>query len=275
MKILFPENITADNSERYNFSIRFCAGSLAFSGYISGERRSFFYETVPLDLSISYIDALKNIFFENECMKYVYKSLNVICTTEKYTIVPDDVYVEKNRRELFSLCISPSGNHKIASQHVEELNCMILFEVEREVYEFLVRSYVNVNFLHLLSPLLKIWQKASLEAYSRHVYVNVREGIADILCFEHGNLVFANSFRYEMESDLLYYVVYVFKQTGFSQLEDELFFCGEAAVCMSAVKSLNTYFERITLLHGAMEKYVAPVDQEVPFDIVKLTECEL
>jgi hypothetical protein len=275
MKILFPENITDYNSEKYNFSIRLCAGDLAFSGYIPDERCSFFYETAPLDLSISYIDALKNIFFENECMKYVYKSLNIICATEKYTIVPEDVYIKKHRKELFSLCLNPSENHKIMSQHIEEQNCIILFEIESEVYEFLVRSYVNVNFQHLLSPLLKVWQKASLEAYSKHVYVNVWKGVADILCFEHGNLVFANSFRYEKNTELLYFVVYVFKQIGFSQIEDELFLCGETEVCTSVIKVLKTYFEHITLLPGKMEKYESPVDQEIPFDIIKLTECGL
>lgn len=274
MKINFPINLTAEQSERYNLSIRIGDGGLAFAGYISGDVHTFFYETASLDADISYIDALKNIFFENECMKYVYKSLNVIYVTEKYTIVPDDVYIEKSKDELFSFCVIPTEKCKIMSQRIENQNFVILYELDSEAYEFLVRSFVNVNFAHALSPLLTVWQQSSLEAYPKHVYVNVRQGIVDIVGFEQGNLLFANSFPYEKENDLLYFVMYVSKQLGINQLEDELFFCGETSVCLSVIKVLKTYFEHITLLSTKNETLAMSV-QRAPFDVIKLMECGL
>jgi hypothetical protein len=275
MKIQFPECITAENSEKYNLTIRLWAGGFAFSGFIPDEEGSFFYETASLDLNISYIDSLKNIFFENECMKYMYKSLNVMCVTDKYTIVPGDVYLEKGKEELLSFCTSPTENCKIISQGIENKNYIILFELDSEVYEFLVRSFVNVNFAHFLSPMLKVWQENNLETFPKHIYVNVQKGIIDIVCFEHGDLIFSNSFRCEKDNDLLYFVIYVFKQLGFNQLEDNLFFCGETFVCNSVIDVLKTYFEHITLLSKKMKKYKIPVDQDIPYDIIKLTECGL
>jgi hypothetical protein len=276
MKIRFQENITAENSERYNLSVRLWGEGFAFSGYIPGDKSSFFYyETTSFDVNISYKEKLKNVFFENEWMKYVYKSVNIVCVTEKYVIVPEEVYVKKGKEELFSFCLSTAENHKVISEYIEDNNFTILFELDSKIYEFLVRSFVNVNFVHFLSPLLKVWQKSSLDVYPKHIYVYVREKTVDIVSFEHGNLIFANTFPYEKENDLLYFVTYVSKQLKFEQLEDKLFFCGKTAVCDSVIKVLSTYFEYITLLPEKVGKYIMPVDQAIPDDIMTLTECGL
>jgi hypothetical protein len=255
--------------------MRLSIGGLAFSGFIRNEKDSFFYETAPLDLNISYIDALKNVFFENECMKYVYKSFHVVCVTEKYTIVPEDVYQEKGKEELFSFCSSPAENHKIVSQRIENQNYVILFDLDHEVYEFLVRSFVNMNFMHVLSPMLKAWQKNSLGVHPKQVYVYVQKEIIDIVSFEHGDLLFVNSFRCEKDNDILYFVTYVCKQIGFNQSADELFLCGETFVCEMIIKDLKIYFEHIALLPEKSEKYEMPIDQDIPFDIITWMSCGL
>ncbi|MDR2385821.1 MAG: DUF3822 family protein [Tannerella sp.] len=275
MKILFPSDITAENSERYDLFLRLWKGGFSFSGFISGEKDSFFHKTVFPDSNVSYMDFLKNVFFENECMKYSCKSLNVVCVTEKYTMVPEDVYMEKSKEELLSFCTGTSENHKTMSQHIKNQNYIILYELDSKIYEFLVRSFISANFIHFLSPMLDVWHQNSLTAYPKHIYVNIRKEVIDIAGFEHGDLIFVNSFRYENENDLLYFAVYVLKQIGFNQLEDELFLCGETSVCKSVIKVLKTYFEHITLLSKKMEKYGIPLDEEVPYDIITLTKCGL
>jgi hypothetical protein len=274
MKILFPDNITAENSERYNLCIRLWTDGFSLSGFIPGEKNSFFHETAPLQLKISHIDALKKIFFENDYMKFIYRSLTVVCVAKKYTLVPEEIYREQGKKKLLSFCFGSKEGGKVISQPIENQNYVILFEMESEVYEFLVRSYVNVNFIHALSPMLKVWRKNSLEAYPKQVYVNVRKDVIDIVSFEHGDLLFANSFPCEKNHGILYFVTYACKQIKFNQLEDELFFCGETSACRSAINILTIYFEHITLLPKP-EKYEIPVDRDVPFDILTLTECGL
>jgi hypothetical protein len=276
MNVQFHDSITAENSERYHLLIRLWGEGIAFSGYIPDDGDSFFYyETASPDAGISYKDWLKNIFFENEWMKYVYKSVNIVCVTEKYVIVPEDVYVKKGREELFSFCLDTTENHKIISRPIENNNSTILFELDSNIYEFLVRSFVNVNFVHYLSPLMEVWQQSSLDGYPKHLYVYVGKRTVDIAGFEHGNLLFANFFPYEKENDILYFVTRVSKQLNFDQLEDKLFFYGETAACDPLIKILRTYFECITLQQEKAGKYVMPADRAVPDEIITLTECGL
>ncbi|MDR2144829.1 MAG: DUF3822 family protein [Tannerella sp.] len=274
MKIRVPDALTANISEKYNVSIRLNDNSFTFTGYVPGERDSFFRETVPLDKNKSLADSLKDIYFDNECLKYVFKSLNIICVTERYTVIPEDVYSERDKEKLFSLCFTPKENGKIITEDIDNNSFISIFEFDTEAYEFLMRSFINATFRHALSPTLKLWQKNSLATYPKQVYMNVYQGVIDVVCFEHGELLFANSFPYERENDILYFVTYVCKQLNINQLEDELYFCGEISVCRSVMNVLDAYFERINLFTKKMEKYQSPVDEEVPLDIIILTECE-
>ena len=275
MKIHVPDTLTAEISEKYNLSIRLKDKNLVLSGYIPEEKDSFFWESASLDENKPLAESLKDVFFDNEYLKYTFNKLIIICVTEKYTIIPEDVYSEKDKEKLFALCFTPKENSKIIRQNIDNQNIILIFEFDTDAYEFLMRSFVNANFVHVLSPMLKLWQKNSMTTFPKQVYVYVQQGVSDIICFEHGDLLFANSFRYEKENDILYFVIYVCKQLNINQLEDELFFCGKISVCKSVMKVLSAYFEHITLLTKEMEKYTVPVKQEIPVEAIILTECGL
>jgi hypothetical protein len=275
MKIQIPDTLKEDNSKGYNVSIRLNNSVFTFTGYVPDDRESFFMETVRVGAGMSYIELLKEIFFDNECFRYAYNKFNMICVTDKCTIVPENVYDVKNKDKLFSFCFDAGNHSKILAQPLKEQNAVLLYEFDTEAYEFAIRSFVDVNFTYYLYPLLTEWKKNSLNAYPKQIHTVIQHGTMNVVAYEHGELLFFNSFPYEKENDILYFITYICKQLKVNQLEDELFFYGDSSACKSVIKVLLTYFENITLVSKKMEKYKVALDLSVPMDIITLTECGL
>ena len=258
MTIRVPDTLTADNSEKYEVSIRLWPGGLSFSGYIPFEKDSFFTETVLFDSGMPTVQSLKDVFFDNQCFTYLFRSLNVICASGKYTLVPENVFSEKDKSQLFSFCHQQDNAGRILYQQLDSLQLYLLYSIDNDVYEFLMRSLVNPKFVYFFSSMLLSWQKVSLASYPKQIYVFIHDGLLDIACFERGELLLVNSFDYEKENDIVYYIMYACKQIGINQLEDSVFFYGEMEICHSVL--------------SIIKKYISQVDY-LPFEIKDNMDC--
>ena len=275
MTIRVPDTLTADNSEKYEVSIRLWPGGLSFSGYIPHEKESFFSEKILFDSDVPISLSLKNIFFDNQCFTYLYRSFYVICATEKYTLAPENVFSEKEKSLLFSLCHQQDETGKILVQQLSNLQSFLLFSVDNEVYEFLMRSILNPEFIHSLSPLLLSWQKNSLTFFPKQVHAFIHNNLMDIACFDHGELLFVNSFNCENENDIVYYIMYTCRQLEINQLEDSIHFHGDEAKCLSTLSVIKKYIRQADYSPSQMKNYTVEAEKDVYMDVLALTECAL
>lgn len=275
MILRVPDVLNATNSEKYNVSIRLWPDGLSFSGYILSEEDSFFTETVSLDPDVPLVQSLKEVFFQNACLSYVYNTLHVISVSGKYTLVPDSVFSETDKDLLFSYCFQVDKDSKVLVQPLTGFYSSLLFNMDNEAYEFMVRSFINPHFIHYLSPLLIDWRKKSLDRYPKQIYVVIQPAVLDIVCFEQGELLFVNSFGYEAENDIIYFIMYVCKQLSVDQLEDAVFFYGDKPICRKIMPVIKKYVEQVHLVTPKIRNYQVAVDQDLSMDIVTWVECGL
>ena len=215
------------------------------------------------------------MFFDNECLSYVYNSLHVVFVSGRYTIVPDSAFSEKDKELMFSYCYPLEDTTKVLVQPLKDLDSSLLFGVDNDVYEFLVRSLINPQFIHSVSPMLQAWLKDSQMLYAKQLHAVIHDNIMDIICFERGEMLFLNSFNYDTDNDIAYYIIYVCKQLSFNQLEDNLYLYSDVAGKKSLMPMLKTYIEHAEFVTPKIKSYRAAADQEMYIDIATLTECGL
>ena len=272
---MIPDKLSADFSENYKVSIRLMPDGLSFSGYIPAEKDSFFMETFLYKPDIPVADSLQSVFFTNPCFSYPYQSCYVVDTIAKYTMVADPVFVEKEKERLFFFCHPKDKSLKVLVQPIKVLSASILFGVDKEIYAFLLRSLVNPQFIHSLSPLIIAWINKSRLVFPKLMHVVVHENTIDVLCVEHGELLFVNSYSYENFNDVIYYIMYICKQTGFNQLEDHLTISGKKTICLSVLSVINKYVKKTDYLHPQLNNYQVDEGQNLTLDMIALLECGL
>lgn len=269
------DQLTIDNSGKYKMSIRLRSGGLSFSGYNPSASESFFYENIEFDRAKPYMTSLKECFFDREFLTWQYKQIHVITVSSQYTLVPEDVFQEKQKNELLSFAFS-APQSRCLNNELKEIAAELVFDMDEEVYEFCSRSLLNPRFIHHMTPLLSLWKKQSCARQARQLYVVLSPKKMDVACYDQGNLLFANSFSFDRPDDILYYILYVWKQTGMDQQKDQLRLFGEVSLRSEVVGKLRNYLQFIDPLEIPSEAYLMGTEAvQAPLDLIALYVCEL
>ncbi|MDR0844290.1 MAG: DUF3822 family protein [Tannerella sp.] len=270
MTLRVPDTLTNDEAKKYVVSIRLWSDGLSFAGYIPSEKSGFFYGEIPFDQTKPSLSALQDIFFSNEFFTYDYKQIYVICTGRQYTLTPESIFVEKQKEQLMAFTFS-SPEDKILHEPMKEFASEMLFGIDREVYEFCSRTLIHPHFIHSMSPLLTQWRKQNFACFPKQLYIALHEDTMDAACFDRGALLFVNSFQCTDHTDILYYILYIWKQMGLDQMKDQLFLSAPPLVYRNLYETLQKYVERIEPLKPQWLN----AGEETPLDIIALFECEL
>lgn len=275
MPISIPDTLTVDNSEQYRMSIRLRSDGLSFSGYNPSVHESFFYRNTEFDRTKPYVASLKEFFFGHEFLSFMYKQVNVVCVSSQYTLVPEDIFLEKQKAELLSFAFSSPAD-KCLNNLLPGESSEIVFGIGEEIYEFCSRSLINPRFIHHMAPQLALWKQQSGASLPRRMSVVLHRKMMDVVCYEQGSLLFANSFLYEKADDILYYILYVWKQVGLDQEKDQLSICGVPVLQVQLTSTLRNYIHHISPAEIPSEAYLlGPEVVHAPLDLIALSICEL
>ncbi|RHU22083.1 MULTISPECIES: DUF3822 family protein [unclassified Parabacteroides] len=275
MAISIPDTLTADNSGKYIMSIRLRSDGLSFSGYSPSESESFFYRNIEFDRTKPYISSLKEFFFEHEFLTYSYKRTNLVYVSPQYTVVPEEVFTEKQKTDLLSFTFSAPENKCLHNPLAREA-AEVVFGMEEEVYEFCSRSLINPAFVHHITPQLVLWKQQSRALIPRQMYVVIHRKMMDVVCFAQGKLLFVNTFGYDKPDDILYYILYVWKQVGMDQEKDQLHIYGGVSLRNSMTTTLRNYIQYISPAEIPSDAYLLGAEVvQAPLDLIALSVCEL
>jgi hypothetical protein len=276
MTISIPDTFTIDNSEKYIMSIRLWSGGLSFSIYNPYEPKSYIFRDINFDRNIPYSTSLKELFFANKCLVWPCKRTYILSVTPRYTLIPGELYSEKQKNELLTFNFTSQEKHTL-SDSIGKENVKLVYDMEEEVYEFCSRSLTNPVFVNYLTPQLIVFQKQNLAEKFRHMFVVIHENIADISCFSKGNLSFANSFVFDQQNDnMLYYILYIWRQTGMDQLHDQLSLMWNNPLCSKLTQSLQEYLQHVKPIEIPSEAYLTGGEiLQAPVDLILLSVCGL
>ena len=269
MNLRVPDTLTTDNSGKYTVSIRLTPDGFSFAGVIPAEKDSLFYSETEIDRTKPYVQVIQDLFFTHPFLAYSYKRTYVVCTNRQFTLIPENVFVEKQKEQLMSFVFS-SLEAKTMYKKLDEMESIILYSIQPEVYDFFSRSLINPIFTHAISSQLVQWRNQSLIQYSKQLFVALHEETMDAACFYHETLLFVNSFQIDAAADILYYILYIWKQTGMDQQKDKLTLFANTQKHQTLKETLQTYLLQIEFI----QPFQLETDLVVPSDILALFQCE-
>lgn len=275
MAVSVPDKLTANNSEKYIMSIRLRSDGLSFSGYCPSENESFFYRDVEFDRTKDYVPSLKEFFFEHEFLAYPYKQTNVVFVSPRYTVIPSETFEERRQADLMKFVFSSTSDRSL-SNTLTRGGADVVFGMDEEVYGFCARSLINPAFVHHIAPQLSLWKQQSRGQVSRQMYVVVHRRMMDVACFVQGKLLFVNTFEHDTPDDILYYILYVWKQVGMDQEKDLLHIYGGASLRTCMTTMLQSYIQYTAPAELPVEAYLQGAEMvHAPLDLAALLVCGL
>ena len=246
MNLRVPDSLTASNSEKYRTSVRLWPGGLSFSGGIPSDETSFFYTETEIDIAQPYLHALRDLFRDHSFLSYPYASVRVVTSEPPCTWVPEVIYEDEAKERLYRFTFA-GAVEMVLAQPLKTLESVLLFGLRLDMYEFVTQTIPNVHWEHALASLLLRWHSRSLRVLNAGMYAVVYNRTMDVACFDRGTLRFMNRFEVENHDDIMYYILYAWKQLSLDQRNDTLTLSTVASTALDLKKKLQTYLRNIRL----------------------------
>lgn len=146
-----------------------------------------------------------------------------------------------------------------------------VFTINSDLHMVVTDNCPNVEVRNVMYP---VWQHLYSRYYQsgqrRKLFAYFHDKMVDVCQFEQGRVRFANSFDATHAHDALYYILFVWKQLGMNQEEDDLFVIGEIPHEKWLRGRLQTYLARLHDINPSADLNRSPLAEikDMPFDMM-------
>jgi hypothetical protein len=264
-----------DNKENRTLSIRISTDGFCFCDYIPSQPDSldyFFYATdkarsLAANLRMG-IEECPFIGKDEDC------AIKCIIETAEFTTIPFEFDNKEDYRRFYGHCFpNCNGNIEIVANRLNAQGFTIIFPVEKGLYDeicslgeatFYTPASILAGFVTHMPQNNGKYMLAYLQGrYS--LFISVKEGHVELM----------NIFGCDNGQDMLFYLLSMWKEQGFSQTDDTLYICGDRNVeeNMLAIGKFIRHKNRLNP-NGIFAQNRLNMTREVPFDLQTLILCE-
>lgn len=256
-------------------SIRISTDGFCFCSYIPSDPESVEYFQYQADDSISLAANLARAI--EECTftgNGEITGIKAIIETGEFTILPAEHDEKQEYTAYYRCCFPKSGEGtEIIANRLPAQSSTIIFPVEKEVHN-LLQKVGDVSYFTPPSILMGYISRAPFEE-KRYMLSYIHNERMLILSVNDGKIELANSFTASDNQDLLFYMLSIWKELGFSQTDDTLYLCGDKQVEeMQLVISRFIKNRKRVNPNGIFAPNLLNKIKGIPFDLQALILCE-
>ncbi|MBP5375001.1 MAG: DUF3822 family protein [Bacteroidaceae bacterium] len=267
----------ADNQiNNKSLSIRVCSNGLSFCIYAPGQEEPFEYKEWDVNHTISLAANLKAALMNEPMLKQQYQRTNVLITTPHFTTVPVAAFDREDIHAVYQFTFPKDKPQHVSYNVLRRSGIAIVFGLERSIYQLLLDDFPRARFYASVSTLIEFFSEKSLFGPGRKMYVYQHEKEITLYAFEQGRMLFVNTFDCTSVADMQYYILNVWKELGFDQVDDALFVVGDMEQRMVELSEKIKYFLQNVSVIDRREDFKDRLTQgntHIPYDLQTLLIC--
>jgi hypothetical protein len=194
-----------------------------------------------------YFDHLKSTGFSLQNWQRV----DIAIATHKITLAPASFFTPDNQAEIMAVVHQVQPDEEIITEPVFDLGPVIAMASPRYLTEKCKILFPGAVMHCATSVFVKGLLREHSKIISRQIFINVHHTYFEIVVIQGLRLIYLNSFRYTAASDVLYYVIFVLEQLGFSPSEEHLTVMGE-------ISENDTIFTQLKMYCGSLKTATRP-----------------
>ena len=144
----------------------------------------------------------------------------------------------------YNIAIKGYGDEDKYVTEIPLLDAVAIYPVNSDLKMVVDDNCSDVEISNYIIPVWQTLYKKYYKGTERNLFVYFLEGKMNICYFEHHRFRYFNSFDLTKVEDMMYYILYVWKQLGMNPSADILSLCGD--VPDTIVEKLKVYLERVT-----------------------------
>lgn len=247
---LFDETLDINSTGSYRLSVQ--AGYNGFSYCILDLSRNKYIMlrvwTPDENIRFNH-EQLKEIIEKDEFLSKQYSGISIVIPSAEFTLVPAPMYDPGRKDEYFAFNHGDPDGNVILSNRLVENNSFLLFAVPGHLSEVIRSHFPSAFPFHHICPLAGHMTHAMKTGSGSYIHLHVESDFFNLAVYTSHALQYLNAFSYRNASDIVYYVLNVFKTLGIK---------GEETIHLSGLT------ERYDDLSSALSLYVRHLEFAVP-----------
>jgi hypothetical protein len=223
---LFDETLDINSTENYELSIQISTYGLSFC-LLDIIRNKFVLIRVfePEENKQFNAEKLNEILSKDDFLTRHYKKVKVVMPSAKFTLIPLPLFDPGKKDEYFKFNHSLEDGNTIITNKINDPDAYLVFSVSKTITDLINSYYPEVHPLHHIKPLCSHISHNRKSVHGNYIHIHVEREFFNLIIFDQNTLKFCNSFNYRNITDILYYVLHVFKNQCINQ-EETIYFSG-------------------------------------------------
>jgi Protein of unknown function (DUF3822) len=242
---LFDETLDINSTENYELSLQ--AGPDGFSFSLLDTIRNKFVllrSFEPEDNKYFNAGRINEILGKDDFLTRRYKKVNLVMPSPKFTIVPAPLFDPGKKDEYFAFNHQINDGNIIISNKLYDPEAFLVFAVPKDIYDLMCSFHPGIVPFQQLKPLLNHVSHSRKIINGNYIHIHVEREFFNLIIFDHNVMKFCNSFKYRNITDILYFVLSVFKKLAINQ-EETIYLSGLTEKYDDLSSNLSIYIRNV------------------------------
>lgn len=264
-------------TEQYTLSVRISSDEFYFSIFNPTKEKAYSFISRKTNENLSMAANVKEVIKENDFLKHSYKRVNIMTVTKRFTLIPFELFEDEQAEAIFYHNHTKQENDIVLYNILNKANVVVVFAIDKSAYQQFLDQFPGAHFYCHVSSLAEYFSGRSKMGNSMKMFAYQRKDSVDILCYDYGRILLINNFKCVETADVIYYLLYVWKQLDFNQERDELHLTGTFQDKEGLVGGLKQFINNVFVINPASELSLNGISEleDIPFDLQTLSLCEL
>lgn len=261
------------SDKKLRLTIRIASGTMSFSVGDPQESGQIVHEPYQTNDAMSVAANLREAFKKSELLQSGYRRVLALIDSP-IMLMPVDEFQEQEQdvETLFKYTFANESKGELVKAMLPEFNSAVVFAINKDLKLVLDDHFEDIRIMHLMQPVWGHLYRRAFSAVRRKLFAYFHEKKVDIFAFGQGRFLFSNSFGAEQASDVLYFLLNVWKQLGMDFERDELHTVGTPPEPQWLAEQLNLYVRRNYTVNVATNFNNIPMaaEKHIPYDLKAL-----
>ena len=205
---------------------------------------------------VSFLQKKKSNYVLKTIKKYIKSFSNenipsevkLIYYNKTSTLVPSTLFDHKNSLNYLKYNTSINIDDIAANDEVLNHEINNVYIPNTEINNFIFDKFKTFDFFHYSSLIIEKVSNELAEKFSEKVFVNINDGFIDVLFFKDKKLMFYNSYDYNSDEDILFYLLFCFSELKLNPDEIHTVFSGSIDLDSKLYELIYTYVRNVELI---------------------------
>jgi len=268
-----------EGTNQYHLSIQADLNGFSFCLYDSRQKKHVVFRKYVLQSNLlieNFLKAMEEIFNTDDLLSSSYASSSFMFLTQKSTLIPDSYFDKNLLKSYFEFNHALDTLDEIHYNYIPAIDAYNVFTLHTYMASEVGNHLKGVKFYHQAFPFIEKMLEYSSSRQKQIMAIGLNNQFFDIMVSQGSKLKLYNTFQYNSQTDLLYFILFICKQFNIEPRQLELLLSGELSDIMTYSEAIREYVPGMQYVKSTgsnMADGLARIKESKFFTLLNLALC--